>query len=448
MPISPADEEILARSYRSMQEKPISPGDPYYVEIWENSPHDPVARLRKHIKWTEVESLQLFSGFSGSGKTTLLRRLQQNLEHEQYLVLYANAKDYLNLGEPIELEDLLITVAGAFSDALEALRPGSTKVSFWTTFVEWLNTIDVEVVKATVSQKVYGAIEFKAELKASETFRRKVRKVVESQLPAVQSQIESFIESSLKSVQQKEPGKRIVFLFDSFEQLRGTPSNERDILDSAERAFGRNLDKLKLPNIHCVYSVPAFLRFFSNYSELVLVPSVKLYNKRQSDGSEPRYEPGFALLRQVLEKRIGQIPLARIFGQPDRSGQIPAVEKLLIASGGALRDLLRLFREALLAAKDLPVPDRTIDQAIATARRDFLTNVEDAQWLSEIRKTQSADIESPDAADVNRYMRLLDSHLILYYINDDNWYDTHPLVRPDVDRIVAHNPRSNQPGTP
>lgn len=100
MPISPADEEILARSYRSMQEKPIAPGDPYYVPIWENSAHDPVARLRKHIKWTEVESLQLFSGFSGSGKTTLLRRLQQNLEHEQYLVLYANAEDYLNLGNP------------------------------------------------------------------------------------------------------------------------------------------------------------------------------------------------------------------------------------------------------------------------------------------------------------------------------------------------------------
>lgn len=314
--------------------------------------------------------------------------------------------------------------------------------------MEWLDTIEVGLVQASVSKKLFDAVEFKAELKASETFRRRVRKVVESQLPAVQKQIDSFIESSLKSIQQKEPEARIVFLFDSFEKLRGTPSNEKEILDSAERAFGRNLDKLKLPNIHCVYSVPAFLRFFSNYSELVLVPSVKLYNKREADRSERRYEHGFATLRLVLEKRIGNTSLARIFGNPDSSGQIPAAEKLLIASGGALRDLLRLFREALLAAKELPLPERTIDQAIATTRRDFVTNVEDAHWLSEIHETQAADVKSANAADVNRYMRLLDSHLILYYQNDENWYDTHPLVRPDVDRIVAQNPLPNQPTNP
>jgi len=262
MPLSTADDDILAQSYRSMQEKPIAPGHPYYVEIWENSAHDPVARLRKHIKWTEVESLQLFSGFSGSGKTTLLRRLQQNFEQEPYLVLYANAEDYLNLVEPIELEDLLITVAGAFSDTLEAQCPGSTKAGFWTSFVDWINTIELGLAQASVSKKLFDAVEFKAELKASETFRKRVRKVVESQLPAVQKQIDSFIESSLLSVQQKKPSKRIVFLFDSFEKLRGTLSNEKELLDSAERAFGRNLDKLKLPGVHCVYSVPAFLRFF------------------------------------------------------------------------------------------------------------------------------------------------------------------------------------------
>jgi len=41
---------------------------------------------------------------------------------------------------------------------------------------------------------------------------------------------------------------------------------------------------------------------------------------------------------------------------------------------------------------------------------------------------------------VNRYMRLLDSHLILFYRNDVSWYDSHPLVRDEVERIVTLNP--------
>lgn len=439
---------MLGRSYRNLQENPISPDDPLYVEIWENSDHDPVARLQLHVEWSEVESLQLFSGFSGSGKTTLLRRLQQTLTNEGYRVLYADAEDYLNLGEPIELEDLLITVTGAFSDTLELQYPGSTKTGFWTTFIEWLNQIELELVKVNISKKVFDAVEFKAELKASDTFRRRVRKVIESHLPTVQKQMESFVESCMKSIQQTEPGKRIVFLFDSIEKLRATPSNEKEIIDSVQRAFGRNLDKLRLPGIHCVYSVPAFLRFFRTDGELVLVPSVKLCEKRDESGAEPRYEAGFATLRQVLEKRIGPSSMARIFGPADPSGQMPAIEKLILASGGALRDLLRLLREVMLAAKDLPVTSRTIDQAIATARRGFVTNVEDAHWLNEIHQTQTADIPSPTAADVNRYMRLLDSHLILYYQNDENWYDIHPLIRADVARIVAQNPRQSQPPGP
>jgi len=41
-------------------------------------------------------------------------------------------------------------------------------------------------------------------------------------------------------------------------------------------------------------------------------------------------------------------------------------------------------------------------------------------------------------------MRLLDSHLILYYRNDSSWYDIHPLVRAEVDRILAANPEENE----
>lgn len=77
-------------------------------------------------------------------------------------------------------------------------------------------------------------------------------------------QVQAFVEDVVKAVQKKDPDRRVVFLFDSFEKLRGTPSNEQEIMTSIERLFGSSLEILQLPYVHCVYSVPAFVQFFVN----------------------------------------------------------------------------------------------------------------------------------------------------------------------------------------
>jgi hypothetical protein len=434
MPLSPADDQVLATCYRNLKETPIGPWSPFYVEIWEHSDYDPVRRLRKHIVWSEIESLQLFSGFSGSGKSTQLLRLQQDLTGEGYLVVYANADDYLNLGEPIEVEDLLITIAGAFSDKLDT---SLLVESYWDRLVNYLGRTEVNVPEVTFK---LPAASFKAELKASPTFRQRVRKAIQSHLPEVRRQVQAFVEDVVKAVQKRDQSQRIVFLFDSFEKLRGTPSNEQEIMASIERLFGSYMEMLQLPYVHCVYSVPAFVQFFVNYGELVIIPTIKVWKKRSADGVETAHEPGLKVLRSILEKRLGTAAQRRIFGEPDSQGRYEGIEKLIVASGGALRDLLRLFREALLAAQELPIPDRVVQQAVAAVRNDFKTSVEDARWLRKIHLEQAADPETSKASDVNRYMRLLDSHLILFYRNDSSWYDSHPLVREEVERILAANP--------
>jgi thymidylate kinase len=438
MPLSPADDQILAICYRNLKEEPIEPGHRFYVEIWEHSEHDPVRRLQKHIVWSEVESLQLFSGFSGSGKSTQLLRLRQNLQAEGYLVVYATADDYLNLGEPIEVEDLLITIAGAFSDKLD---PSLEVDSYWDRLVNYL--VKTEVNGTEVTFKL-SAASFKAELKASPTFRQRVRKVIQSHLPEIKRQVHAFVQEAVKAARKKDQSQRIVFLFDSFEKLRGTPSNEQEIMASIERLFGSHMDMLQLPDVHCVYSVPAFVQFFVSYGELVIIPTIKIWTKRLPDGAEAPHQPGLSVLRSILEKRLGIDAQRRIFGEPDSEGRHQGIDNLIAASGGALRDLLRLFREALLAAQTLPVTDKVIQQAIATVGNDFKTSIEDARWLHKIHQEQAADPETSKASDVNRYMRLLDSHLILYYRNDSSWYDSHPLVRAEVERILAANPEAKE----
>ncbi|HEY3839576.1 MAG TPA: hypothetical protein VGL72_23560, partial [Bryobacteraceae bacterium] len=289
------------------------------------------------------------------------------------------------------------------------------------------------------------AVELKAELRTSPTFRRQLQNALNSRLPQVVDQVRKFVEEVAKKV--APTGFNLVFLFDSFEKLRGTPSNEQEIMSSVERLFRNHLDLLRLPYVHCVYSVPAWLPFAINYEEVVVIPSLRLWHKRKlgQSASDPD-EQGFVKVRDILHRRFtGPHACARIFGAPDGDARFPSAERLLEASGGALRDLLRLFREVLLQARELPVPSALIDAAIANVRNDFRVSVEDAQWLAKIHQEQAADPKTSNAPDVNRLMRLLDSHLVLYYRNDVNWYDSHPLVREEVNRILALNPEPLAP---
>ncbi len=438
--LSPADDDLLGQVYRNLEEKPIKPDHPFYVEIWENSGHDPVQKLRKHIVWSQVQSLQFFSGFNGSGKSTQLFRLKRDLEQAGYLVIYADASAYLDLADPIEIEVLLLVIAGAFSDNLDTSLLND---SYWSRLTHYLTRTEVDLKEASAKLSApapFSEVNIKAELRSSPTFRQRIRKTIQTQLLEIREQVQKFVEDAYEAVQQRNPGQRVVFLFDSFEKLRGTPSNEQEVISSIERLLGSYKEMLQLPYIHCVYSVPAFVRKLLSYSQAVLIPTIKLCEKRVPGTEELPHEPGLRVMRQILEKRFGVTTCHRIFGEPDQAGLFPPAELLIQASGGALRDMLRLFRELLLNAQNLPLTLANAERAIATARNDFQPSVDDARWLAKIHEEQAADLPSTSAADVNRYMRLLDSHFILYFTNDQHWYDIHPLVRDEVARIIAQNP--------
>ena len=108
--------------------------------------------------------------------------------------------------------------------------------------------------------------------------------------------------------------------------------------------------------------------------------------------------------------------------------------------GGHFRDLLRLLRDTVVRATslpDLPVPANVIGNAINAARREYLPIAQDdARWLAEIAKIRASALPSTEATPVNRLTRFLDSHFVLYFVNDDEWYDIHPLIRDEVAEVM------------
>src|SRR5262249_55738689 len=146
MPLSSEDRTFLRQIHRRLTDEPLRPGSELYEPIYETFvSEDPVSLMLTHIEFSEIESIQMFSGFRGSGKTTELLRLQKRLEEQGHIVLYADALDYVNPSEPIEITDLLIVLAGAFGDALEK-RLGAEIVqeSFWTRLVSFVTNTEVK----------------------------------------------------------------------------------------------------------------------------------------------------------------------------------------------------------------------------------------------------------------------------------------------------------------
>jgi hypothetical protein len=438
MPLAAEDRQFLKRIYQQVQDRPLEPGDPRYQPVYEHPGcEDPIELLLNTIEFADIESLNLFSGFRGSGKTTELFRLRKRLEDSLYVVVYADALDYINPAVPIGISELLIVLAGAFSDALQEHKIDLRSEGYWTRFWNWLTKTDVEVkelgLKGEVGvDPVKAGADLKLELKTTPSFRQKLSEMLGGRIGELDAQVKNFFEDGFKAIRQSYgQDARVVFLFDSLEQIRGSLSNEQDVTRSVELLFSNYLKLLEIPYLHLVYTVPPWLKFVLPGTNMVVLPSIRMWNK---DAQRSPCGPGISALRALIKKRFPDDGLKKFFG-PDPFSR---ADRLIELCGGHFRDLLLLLRETVLRAKSLPVAEEAMDSAIVRVRSNFLPiSLEDAKWLAQIAQERATLLKTTEPVEIARLTRFLDTHIVLYIRNGEEWYDVHPLVRDDVANIAA-----------
>ena len=226
-----------------------------------------------------------------------------------------------------------------------------------------------------------------------------------------------------------------VFLVDSIEHFRGTLVNVSDVQSSVETLFVSHAERLHLPHLHVVYTVPPYLKVrYSNVGSLYepgglhVLPALKLKSQEGVD-----FQQGYDAMEQVVAARGDWRKLL---------GERPALDRMVRYSGGHLRDLLRLLAEVLRRATELPVSADTVNAAIDQLRTEFLPIADsDARWLANIgRSHRTALARTEDLPDLARFF---DTHLALCYRNGDEWYDVHPLIS---DHVASHA-EDEPPGT-
>lgn len=466
--MTPEERQLLKGIFQRLVDEPLEPGTERYAQlyqpIYENPDRDdPVQLLQTYVEFSSVESLQLFSGFRGSGKTTELLRLKLQLEREGYVVLYANAVDYINPSEEIDISDLLIVLAGAFSDELKrgAEQLNVTVVlaheTFWTRLKNYLTKTTVKLEEVGLKLEadspasellggIKAGIDLKLALKESSSFRRNLQEFMRNRIGELRAEVIRFFQDGVKEVKQAwGDEKQVVFIFDSLEQLRGSLTNEQEVLRSVERVFASHLNLLKLPFVHVIYTVPPWLEFVMPGVDINTLWTVKLWN---NDPPRSRYESGWNALRSLVLKRLGAEACRKVFNC-QTTEPFTAADDLIEACGGDLRIMLRLLREMLLRTRSLPISQDAINGAITSVRGDFMSiSIEDALWLAKIGEQRKHGLPDTTPENVNRLTRFLDTHFVLYLKNGEKWYDTHPLIREEVAKIVEQQSRAGQHSPP
>jgi hypothetical protein len=192
-----------------------------------------------------------------------------------------------------------------------------------------------------------------------------------------------------------------------------------------EVLFTGHAEKLKLPNVHLVYTVPPYLKARAmNIGMLYGIGAVQIFPaiKVRSDQGVV-HASGVDAMKEMIARRGDH---RRLLGPEE-----PLLERLIMMSGGNIRDLLRLLGEVILRAKGLPVGEAMVEEAINQMRTEFLPIADaDARWLSHIAATHEAALDSIDRPpDLARYF---DTHVVLCYRDGPEWYDVHPLIRDHV----------------
>jgi hypothetical protein len=456
MPLTPSDNEFLRRVSRDLRDRPLEPGSPFYEPIHQElDEDDPVWLIRRHIELDDAGSLQLFSGFRGAGKSTELKRLKQELENLGYFVLYADALEYVNPAEPIDVSDMLMVLAGSFSDALKEQSqitvPGDP---FWKRLQDYLSRLEIHFPEAQLkaevnspAKEVFGGlkagIDLKAQIKTGSSFRTSLQRFLATRIGEMKDQVDHFIEQAVTEIrQQRGAGKQIVFIFDSLEQLRGTYQTWQAVIRSVQELFSVHIDRLRLPYVHAVYAVPPWLKFLlPTEAPLTILPTIHLWN---NDPDRTPFPPGWKPFRSVVRRRLRADGINRLFG-PDGAGEGGPIDRLIAVCGGHVRDLLRLVQSVVTRAKFLPVDAQVVERVINAARRDLLPiALDDARWLHDIGRFRATALRDTSEHAVERLSNFLDTHRVIYFVNGSAWYDTHPLLRDEVDRLVAADPPTGE----
>ncbi len=362
----------------------------------------------------------IFTGHRGCGKSTLLAAFSRQMR-DRYFVVFFSISDMIEMSDVNHI-NILFAIAVKLMQEAE-IRKVKIKESVKKSFYEWfatrtqIKTQDL-VTEGSIGFKLFELIagKLKAESKTRDEIKQEFSRNI-SELVGKINEIAAIIQNAI--------GLEILVVIDDLDKLDLTVA--RDV-------YHNNIKALFQPNFRIILTVPiAALREVSLAASIeteannrvIQMPVSKLFHKgeRRQPDAKPLSE-AFTTLKDVLSHRI-----------PSQLIEQNATEKIVLYSGGVLREVIRIANECcriclILVRRnpqntDLKINDAVIKEAFDNLRIDFDSRLGKADYVT--LETTYKDFKPEDPSG-QRFLDLLHGLYILEYRNAQLWYDVHPIV--------------------
>ncbi|MFH0939421.1 MAG: hypothetical protein V1899_09100 [Planctomycetota bacterium] len=402
-------------------ETPLESDDPRWTDLSKARNNSNIERIKRLFErqtdnhWIHV----VFASHRGAGKSTELKRLSANLA-QKYFPVYFEATSEMDTNR-FEMEDLLLVIAHLIEKRMRELgTPLDTDLL--QSIENWFS----EVVLSDEQGKSYLAV-VKAEAKAgaSVPFFVKLMASLTSSC-----RIESSHRESIKQTLRKFPGTLMEYvnklLFAADQNLSKGGRKLLLIIDNMDRYEPNVIDKLLVQSAdrfkklacHLIVTPPIslVLRPESQALEAIFhcetMPTVSLRKKNQP--YHEVYDPGLECLLEVLRKRIDLDKLI-----PEKAVQ----NRLVAASGGAIRELIEFAQDATLDATGEIITATDLELTLNRRRHRLRDRIDANGWWETLMSIAETKHLSKDDA----FLEVLYQRIAFQY-NGEVWYDVHPLI--------------------
>ncbi len=430
-------EELAAQ----LMVEPLRPGDRRYVDLSAGRGSKELQRMAVHLGDFSAEDNRFahvaFTGHRGSGKSTELYRLEHGLGDRFFALHLFTDESLLQDCDYTHLMLWLVeALAREFAEQDMPLRAGLVdQVTDWfaARTVHQVEKVKKEIqLEAEVRGESKGGIywlslKLMARLKSMIVGSTERRKEVRSELQRYASElihhVNLLLDDAARTLRAHGRPADVLIVQDNLDRLKPDP---------ARRLFFDNGDLLKALRAHVVYTVPVAMvlapwNIGSVFESHFSMPSIKV---RSTAGRT--FRKGVDAVLRLLEARM---ETEKIFVRPK------VARDLVMASGGSVRDLMRLLQRAQLAARvegKEQIDGTSAREAITRTRLDFEQLLIPGHvyfpLLAQIHHTKRDWFRAETTAENVRSAReffaeLLFNGSVLEYNGERNWYDAHPIVQ-------------------
>lgn len=409
--------ESFQTAYRNLELQPLihqAELDKFRVDYC----HEVIEELQQLVEDSPAaDSKIMFTGHRGCGKSTLLAEFSKQFKTKYFVVLFS-------IANTIEMSDvnhinILFAIAINLMQAAEEHKlqiSKSTKDTFHQWFAEHTQTkIDTTSAETSVGFDLFKIIAGK--LKADAIIREEIKLKFQRKITDLIARI-----NEIAATIQVATSKEIIVIIDDLDKLELGVVNE---------VYKDNIKALCLPAFHIIYTFPIaalrdkFLKPIieaETNDQVVAMPVLKLFPKGDSRqaGAIPKDEV-IKLFSAILNKRIAEKLIT-----------IEAQQKLIIYSGGVLRELIRIANECcriclrlIRRHQDVIIDDAILEEAINDLRNNYTLPLGrvDYEILQVVYNNyMPEDPKQPE------FLELLHGLHILEYRNRQIWYDVHPVI--------------------